>query len=450
MNETAMTSERLACDILIEAGWVIPIQPMGVVLEQHAVVVTKDRIIAILPITQANALYAPKQHIQRLNAVLMPGLVNAHCHNPMSLMRGVADDLALMPWLNEHIWPIERAVMAPDFVEAGIELAVAEMIRGGTTCCNENYFFPDAQAQAYQRLNFRAAVSIPIIDFPSAWAQSQEEYFDKGLAIYDQFKHNPLLSFSMAPHAPYTVCDASFERIRLYSEQLDLPVHCHVHETEQEIIDSLAQYKQRPLARLDRLGLVNEHLAAVHMTQLTADEIELCASRGVSVIHCPQSNMKLASGFCPTDALLKAGVNLAIGTDGCASNNDLDMFDELRTAALLSKVVAKDATAFKAFTALHTATYASAKAMGLEEQIGSLEVGKQADLISVDMGQLETLPLYDLASQLVYSGNRSLVNDVWIAGTARMLDRQLTDIDIHKIINISKHWQHTIQRLSLS
>jgi 5-methylthioadenosine/S-adenosylhomocysteine deaminase len=445
-----MSPALIDCDWLIEAEWVLPIRPANVVLEKHAVVVTKDQIVAILPIAQAKALYAPKQLIQRPNAVLMPGLVNAHCHNPMSLMRGVADDLALMPWLHEHIWPIERAVMAPDFVEAGIELAVAEMIRGGTTCCNENYFFPDAQAQAYQRLNFRAAVSIPIIDFPSAWAKSQEEYFDKGLAVYDQFKHNPLLSFSMAPHAPYTVCDASFERIRVYSEQLDLPVHCHVHETEQEIIDSLVQYKQRPLARLDRLGLVNEHLAAVHMTQLSQDEIELCASRGVSVVHCPQSNMKLASGFCPTDALLKAGVNLAIGTDGCASNNDLDMFDELRTAALLAKVVAKDATAFKAFTALHSATYAGAKAMGLEDQIGSLEVGKQADLIAVDMGQIETLPLYDLASQLVYAGNRSSVSDVWIAGKAKMLDRQLTDIDIQKIISNSKQWQRTIQGLSLS
>lgn len=438
------------CDWLIEAGWVIPVHPAGVVLEQHAVVVNKDQIAAILPIAQANAMYLPKQHIQRPNAVVMPGLVNAHCHNPMSLLRGVADDLALMPWLNEHIWPIERAVLAPDFVEAGIELAVAEMLRSGTTCCNENYFFPDAQAQAYQRLGFRAAVSIPVIDFPSAWAASQEEYFDKGLQIHDQFKSSPLLSFSMAPHAPYTVCDASFERIRYYSEQLDLPVHCHIHETAQEIIDSLAQYQQRPLARLDRLGLVNEHLTAVHMTQLTPDEIELCARRGVSVVHCPQSNMKLASGFCPTDALLKAGVNLAIGTDGCASNNDLDMFDELRTAALLSKAVAQDATAFKAFTALHSATYAGAKAMGLEDSIGSLEVGKQADMIAIDLSQLETLPLYDVVSQLVYAGNRGLVTDVWIAGKAKMLERRLTDIDMQKIISTSRQWQRSIRNLSLT
>ncbi len=442
-----MATQPLACDWLIEAAWVIPMLPNVVVLEQHAVVIDNDRITAILPISDARVLYAPKQHVQRPESVLMPGLVNAHCHNPMALLRGVADDLALMPWLNEHIWPIERALMAPDFIADGIELAVVEMLRGGTTCCNENYFFPDAQAQTYQRLGFRAAVSIPIIDFPSAWASSQDQYFDKGLAVYDQFKHSPLLSFSMAPHAPYTVCDASFERIRRYSEQLDLPVHCHIHETHQEIVDSIAQYQQRPLARLERLGLVNEHLTAVHMTQLTPAEIALCAERGVSVVHCPQSNMKLASGFCPADALLKAGVILAIGTDGCASNNDLDMFDELRTAALLAKAVAQDATAFKAYSALHSATYAGARAMGLEQHIGSLEIGKQADIIAIDLSQVETLPLYDVVSQLVYAGSRQLVSDVWIAGQLKLQNRQLVDIDIAKVQATARQWQTTIQAI---
>ena len=428
----------------------IPMLPNAVVLEQHAVVIDKDRISAILPIREARALYAPKQLVQRPESVLMPGLVNAHCHNPMSLLRGVADDLELMPWLNEHIWPIERAVMAPDFIADGIELAVAEMLRGGTTCCNENYFFPDAQAQTYQYLGFRAAVSIPIIDFPSAWAKSQDQYFDKGLAVYEQFKHSPLLSFSMAPHAPYTVCDASFERIRRYSEQLDLPVHCHIHETHQEIVDSMAQYQQRPLARLERLGLVNEHLTAVHMTQLTSAEIALCAERGVSVVHCPQSNLKLASGFCPADALLKAGVNLAIGTDGCASNNDLDMFDELRTAAMLAKAVAQDATAFKAYSALHSATFAGARAMGLEQHIGSLEVGKQADIIAIDLSQVETLPLYNVVSQLVYAGSRQLVSDVWIAGQIKLQNRQLVDIDIDKVKATARQWQTTIKNIPIA
>lgn len=439
-----MSQAPQACDILIEAGWVIPIRPAGVVLEQHAVAITGSVIVGILPIAEARNHFVAKSIVSRPNSVLMPGLVNAHCHNPMTLMRGVADDLALMPWLNGHIWPIERALMAPDFVRDGIELAVAEMIRGGTTCCNENYFFPDAQAQAYQSLGFRAAVSIPVIDFPSGWATSQDEYFDKGLAVYDAYRSDPLLSFSMAPHAPYTVCDASFERIRRYSEQLDLPVHCHVHETEQEITDSLTQYGLRPLARLDRLGLVNEHLAAVHMTQLTEAEIALCAERGVSVVHCPQSNLKLASGFCPTSALQSAGVNLAIGTDGCASNNDLDMFDELRTAALLAKAVALDATALKASTVLESATLSGARAMGLDSKIGSLELGKQADLVAIDLDRIEALPIYDVISQLVYAGARHWVQDVWIAGQPKLLQGQLQGMDLARISSNARRWQQRI------
>ena len=442
-----MTDSRQACDCLIEAGWIIPIRPAGVVLENHAVLLTGDRITDILPIADAHARYQPVEIVKRPDAVLMPGLVNAHCHNPMSLMRGVADDLALMPWLNGHIWPIERAVMAPDFIADGIELAVAEMIRGGSTCCNENYFFPDAMAHAYQRLGFRAAISIPVIDFPSAWAATQDEYFDKGLAVHDAFRSSQLLSFSMAPHAPYTVNDAGFERIRRYSEQLDLPVHCHLHETRQEIVDSVAQYGQRPFSRLERLGLINEHLTAVHMTQLTPEEIALCAERGVSVVHCPQSNLKLASGFCPVAALQEAGVCVEIGTDGCASNNDLDMFEELRSAALLAKAVAEDATAFNAFSALEAATLSGARAMGLEDRIGSLESGKQADLIAIDLSRIEAMPMYDVISQLVYAGARHWVTDVWIAGRAKLLAGQLQDMDIERISANARRWQQVIARV---
>ncbi|MFM6989120.1 MAG: TRZ/ATZ family hydrolase [Arenimonas sp.] len=442
-----MTGAPQACDLLIEAGWVIPVRPAGRVLENHAVAVSAGRIVAVLPVAEARARFAPAETVSRPDAALLPGLVNAHCHNPMTLLRGVADDLALMPWLNEHIWPIERAVMAPDFIADGVELAVAEMLRGGTTCCNENYFFPDALARTYRRLGFRAAVSIPVIDFPSAWAASQDEYFDKGLAVHDAYRSDPLLSFSMTPHAPYTVNDAGFERIRRYAEQLDLPVHCHVHETAQETADSLKQYGQRPLARLDRLGLVNERLTAVHMTQLEPAEIALCAERGVSVVHCPQSNLKLASGFCPTGDLLAAGVNVAIGTDGCASNNDLDMFDELRTAALLAKAVSRDATVFNADQALHAATLGGARAMGLESEIGSLEVGKQADMITVELSALEALPLYDAVSQLVYAGARHWVRDVWIAGNAKLRDRRLVDIDTGRLAANARRWQQTIREV---
>jgi 5-methylthioadenosine/S-adenosylhomocysteine deaminase len=435
---------RTPCDLLVEAGWIVPVVPHGVVLEDHALVVDGDRIVALLPRAEAQATYAPRETVSRPDAVLIPGLVNAHTHNPMTLMRGVADDLALMPWLTEHVWPIEAAVMSPPFIADGVELAVAEMLRGGTTCCNENYFFPDVQAATYRRLGFRACVGLPFIEFPSAWAATPAEYFDKGLEVRDNYRRDPLVTFSFAPHAPYTVNDDSFERIRVLAEQLDLPVHCHVHETAQEVEDSLKQYGQRPLARMDRLGLVNERLVAVHMTQLTEAEIALCAERGVTVAHCPQSNLKLASGFCPAEALRRAGVNLAIGTDGCASNNDLDMFEELRCAALLAKGVAGDATAMDAASTLHAATMGGARALGLAERIGSLEPGKQADLVCVAMDRLETQPMYHAVSQLVYATGRHQVTDVWIAGARKLADGALVDMDEHALRLRAGEWRARI------
>ncbi|MCX7041420.1 MAG: TRZ/ATZ family hydrolase [Gammaproteobacteria bacterium] len=435
---------RQPCDQLIEAGWIVPVVPHGVVLEDHALVIDGDRITAVLPRAEAHARYAPRTITSRSESVLIPGLVNAHTHNPMTLMRGVADDLPLMPWLTEHVWPIEAAVMSPAYIADGVELAVAEMLRGGTTCCNENYFFPDMQAATYRRLGFRAVVGIPFIEFPSAWAGSAAEYFDKGLEVHDNYRRDPLVSLSFAPHAPYTVNDDSFERIRMLAEQLDLPVHCHVHETAQEIEDSLKQYGQRPLARMDRLGLVNERLIAVHMTQLTDAEIAQCAERGVSVAHCPQSNLKLASGFSPIEKLRRAGVNIAIGTDGCASNNDLDMFDEMRCAALLAKGVSGDATAMDAASTLHAATMGGARAIGLGDRIGSLEIGKQADITCVALDALETQPLYHAVSQLIYSAGRQQVTDVWIAGQRKLADGMLVDMDIPGLLARTRQWQQRI------
>ncbi len=440
-----MTDDTLQpCDLMIEAGWVVPVEPHGVVLTDHAVVVSGGVIVAVLPTSDARRQYVATQTVSRPESVLIPGLVNAHTHNPMTLMRGVADDLPLMPWLQEHVWPIEGAVMSPEFVADGVELAVAEMLRGGTTCCSESYFFPDAQAATYRRLGFRALVGLPFIEFPSAWAASASEYFDKGLEVHDNYRRDPLVRLSFAPHAPYTVSDANFERIAMLAAQLDLPIHLHVHETAQEIEDSIKQYGQRPLARLDRLGLVNERLIAVHMTQLIDAEIALCAERGASVLHCPQSNLKLASGFCPVHKLHQAGVNIGLGTDGCASNNDLDMFEEMRTAALLAKGVAGDATALDAASALHIATLGSAKAIGMDDLIGSIVPGKQADLSLVAMDPLETQPMYHAISQLVYATGRHQVSDVWIAGQHKLADGALVDMDSVAIRARTRQWQQRI------
>lgn len=438
------TQARQPCDLLIEAGFVVPVEPHAVVLENHAVAVKDGAILAILPIDAARARFEAKETVSRPEAALIPGLVNAHAHNPMTLLRGVADDLPLKVWLQEHIWPVEGAVIGPDFVADGVTLAIAEMLRGGTTCVNENYFFPDVQAATYKKHGFRARVGLPVIDFPTAWAKSDDEYFDRAGEVHDQWRHDALIATAFAPHAPYTVSDDNFERIRMLADQLDVPVHLHLHETAQEVAQSQEKHGQRPFARMDRLGLVNDRLIAVHMTQLTPAEIALCAERGVSVVHCPESNLKLASGFCPACALQRAGVNLAIGTDGAASNNDLDMFGETRTAAILAKAVADDAAGFDAFSALRAATLGGAKAMGFDHLVGTIEVGKQADLVCVDLSALETQPLHHVVSQLIYATGRHQVGDVWIAGKPKLRERELIGMDVAGIVANARQWRDRI------
>lgn len=437
-------TEPQAVDLSIEARWIVPVEPHGVVLEGHAVVVDGDRIVDLLPVADARARYAPRERVALGEHVLMPGLVNAHVHNPMTLMRGLADDLPLMRWLKEHVWPAEARVLGPEFVRDGVELAIAEMIRGGTTCCNENYFFPDVQAATYRRHGFRAMVGLPVIEFPTPWAGSPDEYFDKALAVHDDLRGDALIGTSFAPHAPYTVSDASFERIRLLSDQLDLPVHLHLHETADEVADSLRDHGMRPFARIKNLGLVNERLIAVHMTQLVESEIADCAAHGVSVVHNVESNLKLVSGLCPAEALLRAGVNLAIGTDGCASNNDLDLFGEMRTAALVGKIVAGDAAALGAASVLRAATLGSARALGWGDRIGSIEVGKQADLVAVRLDDLETQPIYQVISQLIYVVGRHQVSDVWIAGRRKLAARELDGLDTADLVARARRWRERI------
>ncbi len=437
------------CDLLIEAGFVVPVEPHGVVLEDHAVAVQGSTIVAVLPTAEARDRFSPAQTVSRPGAALIPGLVNAHTHNPMTLLRGIADDLPLKVWLQQHIWPIEAAVMAPDYIADGVTLAIAEMLRGGTTCCNENYFFPDVQAATYKRHGFRARIGLPVIDFPSAWAASDDEYFARAGEVHDAWRDDPLIDTAFAPHAPYTVDDANFERVRMLADQLDIPVHLHLHETAQEVQQSIQEHGQRPIARMDRLGLLNDRLIAVHMTQLTEAEIHLCAERGVSVVHCPESNLKLASGFCPACALQRAGVTVAIGTDGAASNNDLDMFGETRTAAILSKAVAQDAAGLDAFAALRAATLGSARAMGFDHLIGSIQPGKQADLACVDLSALETQPLHHVVSQLVYATGRHQVTDVWIAGHHKLRERRLVDMDEAGIVANARQWRARIGGIAL-
>ena len=424
----------------VVAPWVIPVRPEGVTLRDQAVVFQGGTILDLLPAEQLPATH-PDAEIERFpQHALIPGLVNAHTHAAMSLFRGIADDLPLMAWLEGHIWPLERRWLAENFVRDGVELAMAEMIRGGITCFNDMYFFPEVACQAAVRAGMRAGIGLIVMDHPSSWAQGPDEYLAKGLALHDDYHHHPTTHFTLAPHAPYTVSDAPLARVRTLAEELDLPIHMHVHETRDEISQSLAQFGERPLQRLARLGLLGPRLMAVHMTQLEAFEIEQLAEYGVNVIHCPESNLKLSSGFCPITRLIDAGASIALGTDGAASNNDLDLFGEMRTAALLAKGLSGRADALPAASALTMATQGGARALGLEERIGSLEAGKAADFVAIRLDTLETQPLYEPLSQLVYSAGRQQVTDVWVEGKRLLKNRQLCTLDERGLLDRVSRW----------
>ena len=424
-------------DTILHARWVIPVDSSDRVLADHSIAVVEDKIEAIAPRAQIEQQYTAAATVDVSEHALIPGLVNAHTHAAMSLFRGMADDLALMDWLQQHIWPAESAHVNEHFVQLGVELALAEMIRGGVTCMNDMYFFPDVAARVCKQAGFRATVGLIALDFPTVWARDADEYIDKGIAVHDQYRGDALINVAFAPHAPYTVSDKPLEKIRTLADELDAPIHMHVHETAHEVQQAEADNGKRPLARLRELGLLSPALMAVHMTQLLDEEIALLAESGSHVIHCPESNLKLASGFCPVARLQQQHINVALGTDGAASNNDLDLLGEMRTAALLAKGVAQDATALPAAQALQMATLNGARALGLDKHIGSLEVGKQADIVAVNFATIETTPVFDPVSHLVYCCDRSQVSDVWVAGRQLMKQRQLTTLDEQGIMQNS-------------
>ncbi|BBP04599.1 N-ethylammeline chlorohydrolase [Sulfuriferula plumbiphila] len=430
-------------ETLIEARWVIPVEPSGTLLTDHSVAVDGGRIVAILPTEEARRHFVAQRYHRLTDHALIPGLINLHTHAAMTLLRGYADDLPLMEWLKGHIWPTENRHISPDFVRDGTRIACAEMLRGGTTCFNDMYFFPEAVAEAALGAGMRAAIGLIVIDFPTAYAGDSDDYLNKGFALRDRLRDEPLLCFTLAPHAPYTVGDKTFGKIATFASQLDLPIHVHLHETEDEIRQSLAQHNLRPLARLHNLGLLGPGLIAVHGVHLTPDEQALLAEQGCHVAHCPASNLKLASGFAPVVALAGQGVNIGIGTDGAASNNKLDMFSEMRLAALLAKGVA-NAAALPAHAALQMATLNGARALGLDDSIGSLAPGKLADIVAVDLSGIETQPCFDPISTLVYAAGREQVSHVWVGGELRLDSRQLTRLDERELKLTANVWQSRI------
>lgn len=435
MTETA--------DILILPGWVIPAVPENRVLEGHAVAIRDGRITAILPAAEAAAVQA-EEILELPDHALMPGLVNCHGHAAMSLLRGYADDVALMPWLEQHIWPTEARHMSEEFVRDGLQLSLAEMIRSGTTCFSDMYFFPNVTAELCQHLGMRCQITFPIFDFPSAWGIDADDYISKGLALRDDYKHSELLSIVFGPHATYTLSGEALAKIGMLAAELDLPVHIHLHETVEEVEESLQATGLRPLQTLNELGLLGPRSQCVHMTALDDADIELLTATGAHVVHCPESNMKLGSGTCQVERLQAAGINVALGTDGAASNNDLDMFSEMRSAALLAKLDSGDPSHLPAARALSMATICGARALGLDAQIGSIETGKLADLIAVDLSHSNTQPVYNPISQLVYSSNSRQVTHSWVAGRPLLAEGELTRLNPETIHQRAREWGQRI------
>lgn len=428
-------------DLIIAAKWIVPVVPRETVLSNYALVVKDKKIVDLCPSDEISEKYQAKQTVSLGEHALLPGFINAHGHAPMTLLRGAADDIPLKEWLEEKIWPLEGKLVDREFVFDGTTLAIAEMIRSGTTCFADMYFFPDEVARATLAANIRVQLASPVLDFPTVWAQDADEYIQKATQLHDDYRDNEYVSTAFGPHAPYTVSDSPLQKLAVLAEELDIPIHMHVHETAQEIDDAVSQDGRRPISRLSDLGLLSPRLICIHATQLIEDEIELLAQSGTHVLHCPESNMKLASGSCPVANLIDSGINVGIGTDGAASNNDLDMLSEMRSAALLAKLVSADASAVPAHQAIECATLNGAKALGLEEHIGSLEIGKFADVTAIKLDEFNTLPVNNPLSHLVYAANASQVSHVWCGGTAVLDNKQLTTLDSVRILEIAKSWQ---------
>ncbi len=438
--------DLIQVDLIIQARWLCPIVPSNTLLEYQAVVIQSGKIIDICPIVHAISQYEAIETVQLNGHVLIPGLINLHTHAAMSLMRGLADDLPLMPWLEQHIWPAEQKLVSPGFVHDGTLLACAEMLAGGVTTFNDMYFYPESAAEACLNMGMRGNLGLAVLEFATQYANDAEGYIQRGLEARDHLRGESLMSFSFAPHAPYTVSDTTFERIMTLAEQVDIGVHTHMHETEQEIIDSERMHGLRPLARLANLGLLGPNLALAHCVYLEDAEIELLAEHGSSIAHCPTSNLKLASGIAPIARYAKHGVNIGLGTDGAASNNRLDMFAEMRLAALLAKGQSGDATAIYEYQALEMATINGAKALGLDDKIGSIEIGKLADLTAVKLTGIETQPCFDPASHLVYAAGREHVSHVWVNGDLKFHrpkggEGVYQNVEPQELLDIIAKWQ---------
>ena len=449
-TKSQTTFQNPEVDFLIHAKWILPVLETDcpqytTIYEQHSLAIKDNKIHAIVPTEEAKKYFTAKETLNLSTHLLMPGFINTHTHSAMVLFRGIADDLSLMDWLQHHIWPKEQQWVNAQFVEEGTEIAIAEMLLSGTTCFADMYFFPNEAARISKKSHIRSHFYCPIMEFPTNWAQTPDDYLAKAIDLTKMYINDPLIEIGLGPHAPYTVSDETFKKILQAREKHNLKVQIHLHETKTEVEDSLKNFGVRPIERLNQLGFIFPGLQAVHMTQLNDEEINLINERHVSIIHCPQSNLKLASGFCRTHDLAMNNVTIALGTDSASSNNDLDLLSEMQTAALIAKAVSLNPQAMPAIEAIKIATLNGAKALQLNDKIGSLEVGKEADLIAIDFNDISLMPCYNPPSKLVYSAIRHHVTHVWVQGKNLLHERMLTQLtgldDMNELKNKAEKWQ---------
>ena len=431
---------------LLHAGWVMPMAPKGAVLAQHSGLIDEGKVVAVVPTAETADVEA--QTVYNLpNQIVLPGLINAHSHAPMNILRGMGADLPLMDWLTTKIWPAEGKLMSPEFCYEGSLLAGEEMLRSGITCTNDHYFFPADVARGLNDAGMKCTVSAFFIGFPSAMAKDADEYYARAKEVLEQFQGHQKTRVSVGPHAPYTVDDATLIRCRDLADQYDTKIHMHIDETQSEIETSMKEYGMRPVERLQKLGFLSDRLVSVHTVHPDENEMQLLAKAGASVCHCPCSNLKLASGFAPIAHMMDLGVNIAIGTDSVASNDKLDLLGETRLAAMLGKAVSGEPTSMKVEDLLYAATMGGAKAIGWDDRIGSLEAGKDADIIAIDLAGVNTVPVFDAHTQLLYSAGREEITHVWVDGELVVKKQQC--VELRHLTNIKAHelaqkWQNRV------
>ncbi|MDC0127282.1 TRZ/ATZ family hydrolase [Methylophilaceae bacterium] len=432
---------------IISASWIFTSGPEDQLLSDYAVVIENDKIIDLVSQKKVFDEYEANNNYQLNNHILIPGLINAHTHSAMSLFKGFADDLPLQDWLNNHIWPAEKEFVNSSFVKDGSILALSEMIKSGVTTFNDMYFFPDATAEAAKELEVRGNIGLVVLDFPTNYATDPEDYLVKGFEFRDKWRNEELITTSIAPHAPYSVSDEAFSLINTYSEELGINIHTHLHETQWEIEDSIDKYGITPIQRLNNLGIIGPSLVAAHCVHLNDQDMAILAKNKVNIVHNPSSNMKLGSGIADVAKMLKQNLNVSLGTDSSASNNRLDIMEEMRLAALISKGSSMLPESIPAKEAIKMATINGAKALGLDSEIGSIEKNKKADLVAIDLSTIENQPLYDPLTTFVYSSSRSDVSYVWINGKIKLMDKKLINMDEERIIQLAKKWQRKLKKI---